>query len=261
MDKLKLTSHIKDIDLKNKMFRIIDKANGCLKNYDVRFSDFLNPFEVENAKAILNSNDDLKYTVDGGYDESERKIVFIYPFYMYYEDISETLRFIQIEGNFKFKSISHKDYLGSLLSLGIKREKIGDIIIHENFCQVIVTFDICDFILMNLEKVARNNVKLKEISRKEVLYNPPNYKEINFTVSSSRIDCIISGLYNISRQESAKLINNEKVQVNYEKVISCSKEIKSKSLISVRGKGRSQIINIGDLTKKGKFKVQGKLLL
>ncbi|MBN9646566.1 hypothetical protein TPDSL_30910 [Terrisporobacter petrolearius] len=261
MDKLKLTAHIKDIDLKNKMFRIIDKANGSLKNYDVRFSDFLNPFEVESAKAILNANDDLKYTVDGGYDESERKIVFIYPFYMDYEDINETLRFIQIEGNFKFKSISHKDYLGSLLSLGIKREKIGDIIIHENFCQVIVTFDICDFILMNLEKVARNNVKLKEISRKEVVYNPPNYKEINFTVSSSRIDCIISGLYNISRQESAKLISNEKVQVNYEKITSCSKEIKSESLISVRGKGRSQINNIGSLTKKGKVKVQGKLLL
>ncbi|WP_343343567.1 RNA-binding protein [Terrisporobacter petrolearius] len=261
MDKSKLTAHIKDIDLKNKMFRIIDKANGCLKNYDVRFSDFLNPFEVESAKAILNANDDLKYTVDGGYDESERKIIFIYPFYMDYEDINETLRFIQIEGNFKFKSISHKDYLGSLLSLGIKREKIGDIIIHENFCQVIVTFDICDFILINLEKVARNNVKLKEISRKEVVYNPPNYKEINFTVSSSRIDCIISGLYNISRQESAKLISNEKVQVNYEKITSCSKEIKSESLISVRGKGRSQINSIGGLTKKGKIKVQGKLLL
>ena len=261
MDKLKLTSHIKDIDLKNKMFKIIDKANGCLKNYDVRYSDFLNPFEIENAKAILNSNDNLKYTVDGGHEESERKIVFIYPFYMEYEDISEKLRFIQIEGNFKFKSISHKDYLGSLLGLGIKREKIGDIIIHDNFCQVVVTFDICDFILMNLDKVARNNVKLKEISKSEIIYNPPNYKEVNFTVSSSRIDCIISGIYNISRQESGKLINNEKVQVNYEKVTSCSKEIKSESLISVRGKGRVLISNIGDLTKKGKIKVQGKLLL
>ena len=261
MDKIKLTSHIKDIDLKNKMFKIIDKANGCLKNYDVRYSDFLNPFEVENAKAILNSDTNLKYSVDGGYDESERKIVFIYPFYMEYEDINDTLRFIQIEGNFKFKSISHKDYLGSLLSLGIKREKIGNIIIHENFCQVIVSHDICDFILMNLEKVARNNVKLKEISREDIIYNPPTVKDISFTVSSIRIDCIISGLYNISRQESAKLINNEKVQINYEKITSCSKEIKSGCLISVRGKGRSQITNIGDLTKKGKIKVQGKILL
>ena len=86
-------------------------------------------------------------------------------------------------------------------------------------------------------------------------------KDISFTVSSSRIDCIISGLYNISRQESAKLINNEKVQLNYEKITSCSKEIKSGCLISVRGKGRSQITNIGDLTKKGKIKVQGKILL
>lgn len=261
MDKIKLTSHIKDIDLKNKMFKIIDKANGCLKKYDVRYSDFLNPFEVENAKAILNSNTNLKYTIDGGYDKSERKMVFIYPFYMEYEDINDTLRFIQIEGNFKFKAISHKDYLGSLLSLGIKREKIGDIIIHDNFCQVIVSYDICDFILMNLEKVARNNVKLKEISREDIIYNPPTVKDISFTVTSSRIDCVISGLYNISRQESAKLISNEKVQLNYEKITSCSKEIKSGSLISVRGKGRSQITNIGDLTKKGKIKVQGKILL
>lgn len=261
MDKLKLTSHIKDIELKNKMFKIIDKANGCLKNYDVRYSEFLNPFEIENAKAILNSTSDLKYTVDGGYKESERKVVFIYPFYMEYEDIDETLRFIQIEGNFKFKSISHKDYLGSLLSLGIKREKIGDIIIHENFCQVIVSNDICDFILMNLEKVSNNNVKLKEISREDIIYSPPKCKDVSFTVTSSRIDCVISGLYNISRQESSKLINNEKVQVNYEKITSASKEIKSESLISVRGKGRAQIISIGDLTKKNKIKVQGKILL
>ena len=94
MDKVKLTSHIKDIDLKNKMFKIIDKANGCLKNYDVRYSDFLNPFEVKNAMDILNSTDDLKYSVDGGYEESERKVVFIYPFYMDYDDIEDKLRFI-----------------------------------------------------------------------------------------------------------------------------------------------------------------------
>ena len=180
---------------------------------------------------------------------------------MEYEDIDETLRFIKIEGNLKFKSISHKDYLGSLLSLGIKREKIGDIIIHENFCQVIVSFDICDFILMNLEKVSNNNVKLKEISREDIIYSKPKYKDVSFTVTSSRIDCIISGLYNISRQESSKLINNEKVQVNYEKITSCSNEIKAGCLISVRGKGRSQITSIGGLTKKGKIKVQGKILL
>ncbi|MGL5330790.1 MAG: RNA-binding protein [Peptostreptococcaceae bacterium] len=261
MDKLRLTNHLKDIDLKNKMFQIIDKANSCLKNYEVKQSDFLNPYEVKNAIDILNSDKDIKYTVDGGYNEAERSIIFMYPFYMEYEEIENTLRYLQIEGNFKFKSISHKDYLGSLMNLGIKREKVGDIIIHDNFCQVIVSADICDFIIMNLEKVSRNNVKVKEISKQEIKYNAPNYKEISFTATSSRLDCIISGIYNISRQESMKFINGEKVQVNYEKITSPSKEVKDNSLISLRGKGRAKVVNIGELTKKGKIKIQAKVIV
>ena len=261
MDKLRLTSHIKDIELKNKMFNVIDKVNSCIKNYDVKQSDFFNPYEIRNAVALLNSESDIKYTIDGGYINAERGIIFIYPYYMEYSEIGDTLRFIQIEGNFKFKSISHKDYLGALLNLGIKREKIGDIIIHENFCQVIVSNEICDFIIMNLTKVSRNNVSVKEISRDNIIENAPNYKEIAFTVSSSRLDCIISGLYNISRQDSAKYINGERVYVDYEKITSASKEVKDNSLISVRGKGRALVVKVGELTKKGRIKVQAKLIV
>lgn len=261
MDKLRLTNHIKDIDLKNKMFKIIDKVNSVIKNYDVKVTDFLNPYEVKNAIDILNSNSDIKYTVDGGYNDSERSAIFIYPYYMEYEEIESNLRFIKIEGNFKFKSISHKDYLGAIMNLGIKREKVGDIIIHDNFCQVIVSDDICDFITMSLNKVCKNNVSITEISKNEIIYNPPNYKDVSFTISSGRLDCIISGIYNISRQESIKYINGEKVFVNYEKITSPSKEIKSESLISVRGRGRCKVIQIGDITKKGRIKVQAKLIV
>ena len=261
MDKLRLTNHIKDIELKNKMFRVIDKANSCIKNYEVKQTEFLNPYEIKNAVAILNSESDIKYTVEGGYKDSERSVIFIYPYYMEYSDIEENLKFIQIEGNFKFKTISHKDYLGAILNLGIKREKIGDIIIHENFCQVIVSSDICDFIIMNLTKVSRNNVFVKEISREELIKNEITYKDIAFTVSSDRLDCIISGLYNISRQDSLKYINGERVAVNYEKITSPSKEIKDNTLISVRGKGRAIVVKVGDITKKGRVKVQAKLIV
>ncbi|WP_195939853.1 YlmH family RNA-binding protein [Romboutsia sp. 1001713B170131_170501_G6] len=261
MDRLKLTNHIKDIELKNKMFKVIDKANATMKNYDVRQTEFLNPYEIKNAIAILNSYSDLKYSVDGGHKEAERSKIFIYPFYMEYEDIDDNLKFIQVEGNFKFKSISHKDYLGSLMGLGIKREMIGDIIIHDSFCQIIVSSDICDFIIMNLQKVSTNSVSVYEISREDIIENSLNYKDISFTVSSSRLDCIISGLYNISRQESLKYINAERVFVNYEKITSASKEIENNSLISVRGKGRAVISKIGDITKKGRIKVCAKLII
>ena len=199
--------------------------------------------------------------MEGGYDNAERKVIFIYPYYKEPEDIECPLEIVQVEGNFKFKEISHKDYLGAILNLGIVREKIGDIIIHENFCQVVVTSGICDFLTINLNKVSRNKVIVKKISRDDIIPNSPNYKDISFTVSSQRLDCIISGLYNISRQDSLKYINGERVHVNYEKITSPSKEVEDNSLISVRGKGRSIIINVGEITKKGRIKVQAKLIV
>ena len=168
--------------------------------------------------------------------------------------------YFEIEGNFKFKSISHRDYLGALLNLGIKREKIGDIIIHDNFCQVVVSEDICDFIIINLEKVSKNKVKVKEITVKDIIESEQNFKEISFTVSSLRLDSVIGGVYNLSRSESLKIIKGEKVHVDYEKIISPSKEIKTNSLISVRGHGRA-IIEIGDMTKKGRIKIRAKIII
>jgi RNA-binding protein YlmH len=261
MDKITLTSHIRDIDLKNKMFKVIDKAYSCMKNYDVRNTDFLNPYEIKNSISILNSFNDIKYTIDGGFDEAERSLICIYPYYMDYDDIESSVKVLQIEGNFKFKEIKHKDYLGALLNLGIKREKIGDINIHDNFCQVIVSKDISDFIMINLSKVSRNNVTVKEINKEDILCTYTKYKEVSFTVSSKRLDCLISGIYNISRQESLKLINAEKVFVDYEKITSTSKIVERKALISVRGKGRAIIDDIGDITKKGKIKVKVRLIV
>ena len=218
-------------------------------------------FILHYSYCILNSFNDIRYSVDGGYNDAERKVIFIYPYYMEYEDIKNPLEIVQIEGNFKFKEISHRDYLGAILNLGIVREKIGDIIIHDNFCQVIVDNSICDFLTLNLNKVSRNKVIVNKISRDDIIPNSPNYKEVSFTVSSQRLDCIISGLYNISRQDSLKYINGERVHVNYEKITSPSKEIEDNSLISVRGKGRSIIVNVGDITKKGRIKVQAKLIV
>jgi RNA-binding protein YlmH len=261
MDKLTLTNHIRDIDLKNKMFKVIDKANGCMKNYDVRFTEFMNPFEVTNATSILNSYTDIKYGIDGGFNEAERSVVSIYPYYMESDDVEAGIRFLQVEGNFKFKSISHKDYLGAILNLGIKREKIGDIIIHDEFCQVVVDKDICDFVIMNLEKVSRNTVKVTEISRDDLIMSDHKYKEKSMTVQADRLDCVISAVYDISRQDSLKYISANKVHVNFESISSKSKSIKSGDLISVRGKGRVEIEDIGELTKKGRLKLKVRLLV
>jgi RNA-binding protein YlmH len=261
LDKNTLTNHIKDIELKNKIYKVIDKSIGVLKNYDYRYSEFLNPYELKNAIAALNAIDNISYSVYGGYEKAERKLIYIYPFYVNKEDINKPIKAIKISGNFKFRKVSHRDYLGSLLGLGIKREKIGDILIHENFCQVIVCEDICDYIVLNLEKVGNNTISLEEIDLDNLIYSEPEYKEVNFTAASSRLDTIISGIYNISRQESSNYINSEKVFVDYEKITSASKSIKENCIISVRGQGRAIVSQIGDYTKKGRLKVKAKIII
>ncbi|CAH2212777.1 YlmH family RNA-binding protein [Tepidibacter aestuarii] len=261
VDKGRITSHIKDLDLKKTIYKVIDKALGVLKNHDYRYTDFLNPYELKNAIAALNSIDDIKYSVYGGYDGSERKVIYIYPYYVSEEDIDSPISALTIEGNFKFKEVSHKDYLGSILGLGIKREKIGDILIHKSFCQVVVQTDIKDYIILNMTKVARNNISVKEISISEIKKVDINYKEIGFTVSSNRIDSIVSSIYNISRQEANKIISSNRVYVDYEPINNISKKIDVNSLISVRGKGRCIICDIGDVNKKGRLRVKVKIIL
>ncbi|SHJ57350.1 YlmH family RNA-binding protein [Tepidibacter formicigenes] len=261
IDKERLTNHIKDLELKNTMYKVIDKAIGVIKNHDYRCTDFLNPYEIKNAVSVLNYIDDVKYFIYGGYEEAERKVVYIYPYYVFEQDLDIPIKVLEITGNFKFKEISHRDYLGAILGLGIKREKIGDILIHKDFWQVIVKKDICDFLLLNLNKVGNNSVKIKEINFLDIKYSEPEYKEVSFTVSSQRLDCIISGIYNLSRQESTKLISSQKVCIDFEPISSASKVVKEESLISVKGRGRAIISEIGNYTKKGRVKVKAKIIL
>lgn len=254
MDKQRVTSHIRDEELRIKMYKIVDLCNGVLKNYDVRKSDFLNPFEIKNAISIVNSESNLKYSIDGGYDESERSVINIFPYYME-EAEDDSIRFLRIDGNFKFRTVSHRDYLGSILGLGIKREKIGDILVHEDYCQIIVDSDICDFILMNFEKVGRNTIKVSEISRNELIKPMQAYSEKSVSVSSLRLDNIICSAFNMSRQESEKFIKSDFVQVDYEKINTPSKMVSEGALISVRRKGKFILKEIGGTSKKGKIRV------
>ena len=256
MDKLKVTNHINDVDLKNKMFKIVDICNSVLKNHEEKHSEFLNPFEVKNAVSIINSNDDIEYSIDGGYDNAERAIINIFPYYTQKEDIEPSTSILEISGNFKFSSISHRDYLGSLLGLGLKREKIGDILVGDNNCHIIVDKDISDFIIFNLKKVGKNSIRIKEIERTEIIIPEQEYEEISTTVSSLRLDNIVSQAYNISRSKVVNIIESGYVQVNYEKIIRSSYTVDEGSKISVRTKGKFILSEIGCTTRKDKIRIK-----
>ncbi len=258
LDKEKYIEHIKDKNQILNMRRLMDKIEIVLNKNSIQTTDFLDPYERRLSRSILNKFIDIKYEEIGGIDEAERKIIIIYPPYIQIEDINNCIIALSIEIN--NRNLSHRDFLGGILNLGINRSKVGDILIHEEYTQVIVKREIVDYILVNLTKIGKHKVKVKEISLNSLKKAEVEYLIRKDTISSLRLDVLISSALNLSRNISQRLITSGRVKVNWEPIDKISKSIKEGDIISVKGYGRFILSSIGGTSKKGKINVQLKLL-
>lgn len=216
------------------------------------YSDFLNMYE----QTILYETVRYGYTLHGGYPDAERKIVCFgnenelgYP-------PDPPLTIICIEPlSAKFSDdLTHRDFLGSLTGLGIKRETLGDIIIKDNVGYLFCLDSISKFIIDNLTKVNHTSVYCSVCTElpKNILPEPV---EKTIIVASLRLDSIISSVYNMSRSKSSALIDGEKVFVNGKLTVSNSHPLKEDDIISVRGFGRFRFKEISGDTRKGRTRI------
>lgn len=259
IDKDLYTSHIKDTEKQLEMKKIVDKIEIVINNYSVVTTDFLDPYERYLAKSILNAFDEIKYIEDGGTSLSERKIITIFPYYLDGDSLDLKLSFLRIKGD--LEDLSHKDFLGGLLSIGIKRSKTGDIFIHNDYTDLVVKEEIGSYIFLNLEKIGNRKVTITEIEKKELSEPVNKFREERKFVASLRVDLVLSSIYNLSRQDSINIIKSGNVRVNWEKIIKPSKELCEGDVISVRGYGRAILYSIDGISKKGRFHVNVRILI
>lgn len=259
LDKEFYINHIQGEDYIFQMKKVLDNVEMVINNHRLEATDFLDPYERYLAKSIVNRFDEIKYFEDGGLEESERKIICILPYYFQKDDIKNMISFLRIE--YSNANLSHKDFLGAILNMGITRAKIGDIYVHNEYAFVIVKNEIKDYLLYNLTKVSNFNVKIREIQRDDLKIVEEKYKEINKFVSSLRLDTIISTICNISRQNSLKLIKSDRIKVNYKPVNKPSIELNEGDLISARGYGRSIFHSINGTSKKGNYNITIRILI
>ena len=241
------------------MRRILDKIEIVLNKHLIQCSDFLDPYEVYLAKSILNRFDDLKYLEYGGYDAAERRIIIIYPYYLELEEVDEYLACIKLLGD--FESLSHKDFLGALLNLGIKREKVGDILVHQDRTYVILKEEIGEFVLYNLEKVGNRRIKAERVKARDLEAPEVEYEEVIRFLTSLRIDLAISEAYNLSRKDSLDLIKRGFVKLNGEPIDKTARELAEGDVVSVRGYGRFILHSIDGISKKGRYRSTIRILL
>ncbi|NLL82228.1 MAG: RNA-binding protein [Tissierellia bacterium] len=258
LDKEAYLFHIKDINEQAVIRKVLDKIEISISNHSLEMTDFLDPYERYLALSILNRFDDLSYTEFGGIENGERKIITIYPYYYDSSLIVPKLRYFRIHGD--IDSLSHKDFLGGLLGIGINRSKVGDIQVHNTYADITIKAELGDFVLFNLKKIGCKNMSITEIELEDLKEPVLRFKEIKKFVTSLRLDVLLSAAYNFSRQESINIIKTGKVKINWQKITKPSKELALGDTISTKGFGRIILYSNGGMSKKGRYLVTIRIL-
>lgn len=246
---------ITDKDEKTFLSLMCDKADKAILTGARMYSRFLSPAEVYLIQSRFSK--DVQIFTFGGYNDAERQIVCFSSFDTYETDFDYPIDSIKIFA--KNKAVfSHRDYLGSLMALGIKRELIGDIVICDGYAVLFCHTEISDFLTMNLTSIGRNSVSSQIVDAGDISLPERQFKVKSTTVSSLRLDCIISGAAGKSRSVAAELISKGLVQVNYEIAKSPSHIVPDGSVISVRGIGKMIVNTDTTLTKKGRYHINVK---
>ncbi|MDF2820095.1 MAG: hypothetical protein K0R15_536 [Clostridiales bacterium] len=236
--------------------KLKDLAHFTYQKNLVSYSDYLNLNEQNIFLTNINSFPKIKYKFLGGYDHAERKLLNFYTDTLYNDSDQAPYSCIQMSPlNEKYTdNLTHRDFLGSLLGLGIDRGKVGDIIVEENRAFVFIKFNLVTFVIDNLRKVKHTIISC------DVVEFPCNYtlkscEEIKGTVQSIRLDSVAALALRISRGIITGLIEGGKVFINGKQILSNSTSLKSGDIVSVRGMGRFILYQINNTTKKGRISI------
>ncbi|MDE6723008.1 MAG: hypothetical protein K2J55_02300 [Eubacterium sp.] len=227
--------------------RFLELADRAEQRYYVTFSDFLN-MEEESLLSSLHFN--IDYRLFGGYDGAERCVA---AFGYDCEEAEFPITIIKAEPvSPKFADkLSHRDFLGSLMGLGIKREVLGDIVIADNIGYIFCLNSMAEYIVQELSKVRHTIVKCSMVEAlPESAVKKPEKEQM--VVASERIDVIVSAVYNFSRSAVKELFIARKIYVNSRLCENFSYIPKETDIISVRGKGRFVYNGVLGTTKKSR---------
>ena len=243
---------------------------------DVCASAFLNVREQNLVKTALESDGSFCFSFFGGYSDFERGVLLCFPEYMSYSDFmcsgyvaaegdnlpqisklsSDFITLVKISCS-SFTSLTHRDYMGSLLGLGIERSAIGDIIVNgEHEAYAFILRRMLPYITSELKSVGRAPVKIVECALSEGARIKQNLRVIDVVSTSLRLDCVVSSLTGISREKSKSMISSALIEHNYFSKAKPDTEVSSSDIISVRGYGKFRILDTDTKTTKGKYRIK-----
>lgn len=230
------------------------------KQYQQKTSDFLDPREQKIFQNLIGNDQELVLSFFGGSAEAERKQAILAPYYETIEYVDFPITILHATYSTKFITIAHRDVLGAFLSLGIKRKKLGDIVVDNGNIQLLVSSDIATFIKWNLTTVKKASIEWVEKPLEDVIVSNETWQSQIAFVSSLRLDILIKEIYGISRQNAAQAIQKKLVKVNFRTVEDTAFTVEEGDVFSLRGKGRSRLTDVLGSSKSNKWKINVEIL-
>lgn len=226
---------------------LLSRVEDLIRNRgyeEPQFLGFLNEHEAAICSAYLN-NRHIDFTLFGGYKNATR--VYLAVDECSFADFPITALLISSHGTNK---LGHRDYLGSVMGMGIKRECVGDIVlINDKDAVIFVRTEIADYLKNQLQKVRNDYVKVSDYSgNTDALCSKT--EQLRLIVTSMRVDNIVSSCINTSRNTASELISSDSVFVNHLQIHKPSQLLSSGDVLSIRGYGKYVIGDVVGKTKR-----------
>jgi RNA-binding protein YlmH len=242
--------------------RIEDKISQCRDGYYVTSTGFLDTHEQALAIASSRHAAGVRTFMYGGYDEAERRMLVCVPRDLPVSDgeaVEGLLRVLRVKLPAISRELSHRDYLGSLLALGIDREVTGDILVRPRDeksgggADIIVEESVAQFIEMHYDKAGRTNLNVEILPVDRLDTGEQNIVQKHDTVASLRLDNIVSSAFALSRAKAAEAIRRGIVSVNSMESLKVDQEISEGDKIVLRGKGKAVLAEAGGRSRKDRI--------
>lgn len=233
--------------------RIDDLKTQTLRKNHITVTSFLDPAESAHALLSLKRGKNVRFVVSGGYEGAERVRLFFLPDYIDEDNFFADEYISVIRVSCPFGVLTHRDYLGSLMGLGIKRETLGDILIFDKYAYIICSSQIAGYIIENLNKIGRSGVECTLCALSEIEVPEPVFDVVSGTVASLRVDALTALAFGISRSTAAELIRDGRLSVDHIEQENPAADIGEGQLLSLRGYGRAKLYEVGGLSKKERW--------
>ena len=243
----------------------------------VAVSRFLTPREKKLTERLLQARGVREQALFwGGYVGAERECLYVVPdFYLDLPDLMpaegsdpaealpdvDSVAAIRVKGS-GFRTLSHRDYLGSLLGLGLEKDAVGDIAVQNDHEAVIFCARaIVRFLLESLQKVSTDSVTCREYTLDDGFTDGRHYKPISDTVASARLDCVVAALTNLSRESAQNAVRAGLVEVDFEAEERTDRILTPPATVSIRGHGRFILRSFDGETRKGRLRLRADQLV